>query len=133
MECEILSQPEFAKSERMLDLVDVLEQRSLASAMPIRQLEDDAINVVIGSENSAGVDARLQHRRRPLRRGRGAVGVVAVLGPTRMRYSRTIPTVRFLSALLSELITQIRPRWGSHPYTHEGYSCQNGRTKNHGS
>jgi transcriptional regulator of heat shock response len=33
--------------------------------------------------------------------------VVAVLGPTRMRYSRTIPTVRYLAALLGDLMSQI--------------------------
>jgi heat-inducible transcriptional repressor len=37
----------------------------------------------------------------------GPSGVVAVLGPTRMRYSRTIPTVRYLAAVLGELVTQI--------------------------
>jgi len=104
---EVLSQPEFAKSERMLDLVDALEQRTLVSAMPIRQLDDDAISVVIGSENALQsmrdcsiVLARYGNES-------GPYGVVAVLGPTRMRYSRTIPTVRYLAALLGELITQI--------------------------
>ena len=37
----------------------------------------------------------------------GPSGVVAVLGPTRMRYSRTIPTVRYLAAVLGELMQQI--------------------------
>ena len=48
---EVLSQPEFARPERILDLVDVLEQRTLSSAIPIRQLTDDGISVVIGAEN----------------------------------------------------------------------------------
>jgi heat-inducible transcriptional repressor len=37
----------------------------------------------------------------------GPTGVVAVLGPTRMQYARTIPTVRYLAALLGELVSQI--------------------------
>ena len=37
----------------------------------------------------------------------GPSGVVAVLGPTRMRYARTIPTVRYLASLLGDLISQI--------------------------
>src|SRR6185503_5946588 len=48
---EVLSQPEFARSERILDLVDVLEQRTLSNAIPMRQLTDDGISVVIGAEN----------------------------------------------------------------------------------
>ena len=35
-----------------------------------------------------------------------ASGALAVLGPMRMRYSRTIPTVRYLSGLMSEMLTE---------------------------
>jgi heat-inducible transcriptional repressor len=35
-----------------------------------------------------------------------ASGALAVLGPTRMRYDRTISTVRYLSALMSELVSK---------------------------
>src|SRR6266545_1386552 len=48
---EVLSQPEFARSERILDLIDVLEQRTLATAIPNR-IAFEGINVVIGAENS---------------------------------------------------------------------------------
>jgi heat-inducible transcriptional repressor len=35
----------------------------------------------------------------------GINGAMAVLGPTRMHYPRTISTVRFLSQLMSEMLT----------------------------
>ena len=104
---EVLSQPEFARSERMLDIIDVLEQRTLPTAIPIRQIGNDGISVVIGTENS---HESLQECSVVVARygtDGGPSGVVAVLGPTRMRYSRTIPTVRYLAAVLSELIQQI--------------------------
>jgi heat-inducible transcriptional repressor len=104
---EVLSQPEFARSERILDLIDVLEQRTLSSAIPIRHLSEDGISVVIGSENSheAMRDCSIVVARYGIEGG--ATGVVAVLGPTRMRYARTIPTVRYLAHLLGDLIAQI--------------------------
>jgi heat-inducible transcriptional repressor len=104
---EVLSQPEFARSERMLDIIDVLEQRTLPTAIPIRQLSEDGISVVIGSENSN--DALRDCSIVLARYGTpdGPTGVVAVLGPTRMRYSRTIPTVRYLASLLGDLMSQI--------------------------
>ena len=34
------------------------------------------------------------------------LGALAVLGPTRMRYPHTISTVRYLSALMSELVSK---------------------------
>jgi heat-inducible transcriptional repressor len=105
---EVLSQPEFARSERILDLIDVLEQRTLSSAIPIRQLGDDGISVVIGAENSheAMRDCSIVLARYGGVEG-GPTGVVAVLGPTRMRYSRTIPTVRYLASVLGDLVSQI--------------------------
>jgi heat-inducible transcriptional repressor len=104
---EVLSQPEFARSERMLDIIDILEQRTLPTAIPIRQLNNDGISVVIGSENSH--DALQDCSVVLARYGTlgGPTGVVAVLGPTRMRYSRTIPTVRYLATLLGDLMSQI--------------------------
>lgn len=104
---EVLSQPEFARSERMLDIIDVLEQRTLSNAIPIRQMRNDDISVVIGGENS---NESLRECSVVVARygiGSGPSGVVAVLGPTRMRYSRTIPTVRYLAAVLGEMIQQI--------------------------
>lgn len=104
---EVLSQPEFSRSERILELIDVLEQRTLSSAIPVRELNDEGINVVIGAENQH--EAMRECSIVVARYGveGGPSGVVAVLGPTRMRYSRTIPTVRFLSSLLGDLVAQI--------------------------
>ena len=104
---EVLSQPEFSRSDRMLDIIDILEQRTLSSAIPIRQLGEDGISVVIGSENNneslRDCSVVLARYGNP----GGPTGVVAVLGPTRMRYSRTIPTVRYLATLLGDMMSQI--------------------------
>lgn len=104
---EVLSQPEFSRSERILELIDVLEQRTISSAIPVRELSEDGISVVIGSENQH--EAMRECSIVVARYGQegGPSGVVAVLGPTRMRYSRTIPTVRFLSSVLGDLVAQI--------------------------
>ena len=68
---------------------------------------EDAISVVIGSENSH--EAMRECSVVLARYGveGGPSGVVAVLGPTRMRYARTIPTVRYLASLLGDMIAQI--------------------------
>jgi heat-inducible transcriptional repressor len=104
---EVLSQPEFSRSDRMLDIIDVLEQRTLSNTIPIRQLNEDGISVVIGSENN---NESLRDCSVVLARygsAEGPSGVVAVLGPTRMRYSRTIPTVRYLATLLGDMMSQL--------------------------
>jgi heat-inducible transcriptional repressor len=36
-----------------------------------------------------------------------ATGTIGVVGPTRMEYSRTIPTVHYLSSVLSQLVASL--------------------------
>jgi heat-inducible transcriptional repressor len=103
----VLEQPEFASADRMLDAVEVLEayrlQRLLDSAQDI---EIGSTRVLIGSEHgdesmhdwSIVVSAYGAHDN---------VGTVAVLGPTRMRYDRTIPRVRYFAALMSDIVADI--------------------------
>jgi heat-inducible transcriptional repressor len=50
-------------------------------------------SVIVGSYGSQGV----------------ASGVIAVLGPMRMRYPRTISTVRYLANVMSDLLAQYYP------------------------
>ena len=38
--------------------------------------------------------------------GQGTAGTVAVLGPKRMSYARTIPRVRYLARLISDLMDE---------------------------
>jgi heat-inducible transcriptional repressor len=104
---EVLSQPEFARSERMIDLIDLLEQRSLASAIPVRSLSGDQVSVVIGAENASASMQECSIVVSSYGRQSGATGVVAVLGPTRMDYARTVPIVRFVAGTLGELVSQI--------------------------
>lgn len=103
---EVLTQPEFARSERMIELIDVLEQRTLSAAIPIGQLSD-GISVVIGAENSNEAMRGCSIVLSRYGAEGGASGIVGVLGPTRMRYARTIPTVRYLASLLGDLVAQI--------------------------
>ncbi len=98
----VLAQPEFARSEKMLAMLDVLDEHVLTRMLPFRAT-GEGITVLIGEENPEG----------PIREcsvvmaryGAGPLwGAIAVLGPTRMRYARTIPTVRYLADLMSDLI-----------------------------
>ena len=100
----MLGQPEFSTGERVLEIIDVLEERRLTSVLPLRRLASEGVTVIIGGENQP--DA-MRHCSVIVSRY-GVLdylnGAVAVVGPTRMRYSRTIPTVRYISSLMSELL-----------------------------
>jgi heat-inducible transcriptional repressor len=101
----VLQKPEFATSEKMLNLLDVLEHRNLPKFIPIGEAADEGVTVMIGAENEQ--DAMHDYSVVISRYGSpgGINGAMAVLGPTRMHYPRTISTVRFLSELMSEMLS----------------------------
>jgi heat-inducible transcriptional repressor len=37
-----------------------------------------------------------------------AIGAVAVIGPTRMAYQRTVPRVRYVASLMGQLLHEVR-------------------------
>lgn len=99
----MLSQPEFASTYQMLELVEVLEERSWLKSILARQAEAGRVQVIIGSENLEGA-----MRRCSLVIARYGVpgqlsGSIGVIGPTRMPYGRTIATVQYVSDLLGHL------------------------------
>jgi heat-inducible transcriptional repressor len=102
----VLGQPEFSRTEKMLDLLAVLDEYSLTRMVPLRSLAGEGVTVVIGRENQE--DALRECSLLVTRYGvPGALsGALAVLGPTRMRYPHTISTVRYLGALMSDLVSQ---------------------------
>ncbi len=101
----VLQKPEFGSSEKMLNLLDVLERRNLPKFIPISDATDGGVTVMIGAENEQDAmhDFSLVISRYGTPGGIG--GAMAVVGPTRMHYPRTISTVRFLSQLMSEMLT----------------------------
>jgi heat-inducible transcriptional repressor len=102
----VLGQPEFSRTEKMLDLLAVLDEYSLTRMLPLRSLAGEGVTVVIGRENQEGAlrECSLLVTRYGVP---GALsGALAVLGPTRMRYPRTISTVRYVGALMSDLVSQ---------------------------
>ena len=110
----LLSQPEFASSERLLGLLDVLDERNFVRAVPIHALATEGVSVIIGAESPGLLGAGDAIRACSVVISTyGAPGVasgaVAVLGPMRMRYPSTVSTVRYLAGLMSEMLSDDYP------------------------
>ena len=100
----VLSKPEFATGDKMLNLLEVLEQRNLTRLIPFREISADGVTVMIGAENEEDAMRDYSIVVSPYGNPGGITGAMAVVGPTRMHYSRTISTVRFISGLMSEML-----------------------------
>ncbi|UCB42087.1 MAG: heat-inducible transcription repressor HrcA [Dehalococcoidales bacterium] len=102
-----LDQPEFTGSRQMLPLVELVEQRNRLKTIVPRQLPSHGVQVVIGKENEAESirDYSVVLSRYGL--PDEAVGTIAIIGPTRMPYARSIAAIDYLAWLLSRLIARL--------------------------
>jgi heat-inducible transcriptional repressor len=101
----VLEQPEFAGSAKLRGIMEVLQRSDfLAQLMPVLARRG-GVHVIIGRENSIDAMHDVSLVFAPYGAPDQALGLLGVLGPTRMPYPRAIPTVRYLSALMNELIT----------------------------
>lgn len=100
----ILNQPEFADVERMKDIFRTFEQKSQLISLLDRCMESEGVHIFIGSENYLDQMARMSVITAPYMSGSKTVGVVGVIGPTRMGYDRVIPIVDYTARLLSRLL-----------------------------
>ncbi|MEX2584040.1 MAG: HrcA family transcriptional regulator, partial [Gemmatimonadota bacterium] len=104
----VLRQPEFSDVERMLAAVAHLEAYRLRTLL--ETAADPSIGstrVLIGSEHD---DESMQDWSVVVARygDQETSGTVAVVGPTRMAYGRTIPRVRYVASLMSQLLHDVR-------------------------
>jgi heat-inducible transcriptional repressor len=79
--------------------------------IPLRTLAGQGVTVIVGADNPRLAEAGEAIRACSVivtsyGTAETASGALAVLGPTRMRYPRTISTVRYLSGLMSELVSK---------------------------
>lgn len=101
----LLSEPEFADSEEARRVMQVLEQRPLLDTILQEMRDRQGVQVLIGGEgrweelsqaslvlSSYGIEE--------------VSGMLGVLGPLRMTYSRTISTVRYVADLMSGLVQE---------------------------
>jgi heat-inducible transcriptional repressor len=103
----VLSEPEFAESDEARRALKLFEKHSTLQDLMVRTTTNSNIGglqVLIGGE---GEWEELRQCSIVLARYGVpglATGTLGVLGPMRMSYAKTIPTVRFVAGLLSDLV-----------------------------
>ncbi len=104
----VLGQPEFETNHhRVLDIMSLVDQHSMERVVPPAALGESGVSVVIGGENSAMELHDCSVVVAPYRFGDGMSGYVAVIGPTRMHYARSVASVRYLSGLMEEMLEYV--------------------------
>ena len=103
----VMEAPEFADSDKLRRVFSALENRAYLGELVVSVAGTGRVQVFIGQENQPLEMREVSLVLAPYGRPGRAIGVVGVLGPTRMSYPQAIGTVRFVSGLMNELIDHL--------------------------
>ncbi len=103
----VMEAPEFAQSDKLRQVFTALENRVYLGELVGSVAASGRIHILIGAENPRAEMHDVSLVLAPYGRPGSAIGVVGVLGPTRMSYAQAIGTVRFVSGLMNELVDHL--------------------------
>jgi len=103
----LLNQPEFSQGDKAREIVEVLEDKELPRVVLAEAPEWGHMKVIIGEENRVTFLHPFSMVVCQYGLPGGGLGSISALGPTRMEYSRTIAGVRFISSLMTDLLSQV--------------------------
>ena len=103
----VMGQPEFAQSDKLRRVFSALENRIYLGELVAAVAASGRVRVFIGHENAPADMQEVALVLAPYGQPGRAVGVVGVLGPTRLAYPQAIGTVRFVSGLMNELVDHL--------------------------
>jgi heat-inducible transcriptional repressor len=103
----VMKEPEFERSERLRRVFNVLQDRVYLGDLVGRLAVSDDVTVFIGTENEHEEMTDVSLVVAPYGRADRAIGVVGVVGPTRMAYPHAISTVRYVRGLMNELVDHL--------------------------
>jgi heat-inducible transcriptional repressor len=103
----VMEAPEFERSDKLRRVFAALENRAYLGELLDKVAGTGSVQVFIGAENAPEEMRDVSLVLAPYGEPGRAVGVVGVLGPTRMGYAQAIGTVRFVSTLMNELVQHI--------------------------
>jgi heat-inducible transcriptional repressor len=100
----ILEQPEFADVGKMREIFRAFEEKGQLVSLLDRCMESEGVHIFIGAENYMHHMESMSVITAPYMSGKETVGVLGVIGPTRMGYDRVIPIVDYTAKILSKLL-----------------------------
>jgi heat-inducible transcriptional repressor len=100
----ILNEPEFSNVSRMTDLFRTFEEKATMVKLLDKFLDPKGIQIAIGSESQVQEMETCSVVTSTYSCGGEVLGVLGVIGPRRMNYSRVIPLVGYTAKLLTEIL-----------------------------
>jgi heat-inducible transcriptional repressor len=102
----IAAQPEFGTSERFQPIVETIEAHRALSVLMAPLLENDGVFIAIGQEQPLEGLRECAVVLAPYGHPGDVMGMVGVLGPTRLPYWQAVPMVGFIAGMLDRLLDE---------------------------
>jgi len=100
----ILDQPEFSDVQRMKDIFRTFEEKGRLLQLLGRCMNSEGVHIYIGSEAPVSKTAGVSLITSRFVTSNNAVGMLGIIGPTRMGYSSVIPIVDYTARMVSRLL-----------------------------
>jgi heat-inducible transcriptional repressor len=100
----ILNEPEFSNVSRMTDLFRTFEEKATMVKLLDKFMDPKGVQIAIGSESQVQEMETCSVVTSTYGCGGEVLGVLGVIGPRRMNYSRVIPLVGYTAKLLTEIL-----------------------------
>jgi heat-inducible transcriptional repressor len=102
-----LNQPEFKHSDGVQQLIRALEERRLVDLLVDEALQHGGVQIIIGGEGKWSELSEVSIVLARYGAEDTVVGAMGVLGPVRMAYGRAVSVVRYMSSLMSDLMSDL--------------------------
>lgn len=103
-QANILDQPEFADVAKMKEIIQAFEEKGQLLALLERCIAAEGVQIFIGSESHLNRMKGMSLVTATYVTGKNTVGILGVIGPTRMGYSKIIPIVDYTAKQVSRLL-----------------------------
>ncbi|MGZ0052864.1 heat-inducible transcriptional repressor HrcA [Brevibacillus gelatini] len=100
---KIMNQPEFRDVDKVKDILELLEQQD--QLLHLIGMPGEGLKVRIGQENQLDAIKQCSIITTSYSLGGKPVGMVGILGPTRMEYGKVISVLNYLAEGLSRMLT----------------------------
>lgn len=104
-QANILDLPEFADAQKMKEIFRAIEQKSQLLELLDSCLKAPGVNIFIGSESHLNNMSGMSLITSTYVSGKNTLGVLGVIGPTRMGYGKVIPIVDYTARMLTRLLS----------------------------
>jgi heat-inducible transcriptional repressor len=103
----LLKIPEMVEEERLHSLLNIIEEKDILRTILEEMEKSDGVRTLIGDEIPEVRVTGCSMVTSAYKIGTTNVGVLGVLGPTRMEYEKVVPLVDYTGKIVSDLLTKM--------------------------